>query len=159
MAGSEGQQDPGGKVKGSFHFDVHISAKIQKNFASCDKSGLGRGNFQDNILRPGTDAEFAAPDTEAGGNVIPRRTPLMGAIGLLVHHIRDPVAGPDLPVMRVPAELEVDAASFGFFQMIGLMVQQDGEEGIVDGEGIQRFPVPVGPVVAADDPDSFRRDG
>lgn len=79
----------------------------------------------------------------------------MVAPGLFEEGVGDPVGGPDLAVMRVAAELEINACLFGFFQMVGLVVEENGEGGrVVSRQFGQRLPAGIRAVVPADDADS-----
>jgi hypothetical protein len=83
---------------------------------------------QDNVLRPGTDAELSSPDAQAGADVIPGISTLVRSESFLVHRIGHPIAGPDLTMMGMTAELEIYSGLFSLFQMVGLMVQENREK-------------------------------
>ncbi len=63
---------------------------------------------------------------------------LVTAESLFVDVFGNPTDGPYLSVVGVAAELEIDACSFGLFQVIGLVVEQDGVFSLVDvlGNGL-----------------------
>ena len=79
----------------------------------------------------------------------------MMAPRLLKQEVRHPGDGPDLSIMSMAAELEVDAGGFCLFQMQGLVVQQNREalQGI--GQGGYGLPLRIHPVVPADDIDAL----
>ena len=89
--------------------------------------------MQDQVLGTGADADFWAPDAQAGTHVILRTPPPVMSPGLLVQGIRHPGKGPHLSPVGMPAELKVNTGRLGLFQMVGLMVQQDGEAFRRDG--------------------------
>ena len=62
--------------------------------------------------------------------------------GFLEHQVGGPGDGPDLAAVRVPAELEVDARLLGFFQVVGLVVQEDSKAFQAFCEFLQGGPVP-----------------
>ena len=47
--------------------------------------------------------------------------------GLFKDGIRDPGYGPNLSSVRMAAELEVDTGLLGLLQMVGLVVEHEGE--------------------------------
>ena len=67
------------------------------------------------ILRASADAEFSTPDAKAGTDVIARCTAMMSAISLLKKGGGNPVARPDLAVVGMSAELEIDTGFFCLF--------------------------------------------
>ena len=82
---------------------------------------------EDDVFRTGADAELAAPDAEARGYVVVRPAAAVAAEGALVDVFRNPRNGPNLSVVGVTAELEVDALLLGLLQVVGLVVEEDGE--------------------------------
>ena len=82
------------------------------------------GNPQDEVLRAGAEADFWAPDTEAGADVIVCSPPPVASPGLFVHSIGQPGQRPDLPSVGVAAELEVDSGLLGLLEVVGLMVEK-----------------------------------
>ncbi len=107
----------------------------------------------DDILRLGSDAEFSAPDAEAGGYVVAGLSALVAAPRTLVEGISDPRDGPYLSAVGMAAELEVDAGLLGVFEIVGLVVEQDGVLPPVDfcRESGHTAAALVGAVVASDD--------
>ena len=77
---------------------------------------------------------------------------LIGPVSLFVQDVRNPVGRPYLAVVRVPAELEIDTTPFRLFQVIGLMVEEDGEQRVGRDQIRQRTARSVAPIVATDDP-------
>ena len=59
-------------------------------------------------------------------------SPLAVTVTLLEYIIGHPVDRPYLSVMCVSAELQVDAGRFCFFQVKGLMIQQDDRFDFID---------------------------
>ena len=53
------------------------------------------GNPQDEVLRAGAEADFGAPDAEAGTDVIVGSPPPVASPGLFVHSIGQPGQRPD----------------------------------------------------------------
>ena len=76
------------------------------------------------ILRAGADADFRAPDAQAGADVVASVATGVMAPGFLEHGIGDPGNRPELAAMGMSAELEIHSGLLGFLQMEGLMVQQ-----------------------------------
>jgi len=107
--------------------------------------------MQDKILRPGADADLRAPDPKAGTYVIAGMAAPMVPPCLFVHGVRGPGNGPDLAVVGMAAELEINPCCFSLFQMVWLMIQQDRETLQRVGKSLKGLPVRVGAVVAADD--------
>ena len=81
----------------------------------------------DQIFGAGAEADFGAPEAKAGGDVVLGLAAGVAAPGFFVEGVGDPGRGPDLAVVGVAAELEVDAGLFGFFKMVRLVVEQNGE--------------------------------
>ena len=81
----------------------------------------------DQIFGAGAEADFGAPEAQAGGDVVLGLAAGVAAPGFFVEGVGDPGRGPDLAVVGVAAELEVDAGLFGFFKMVRLVVEQNGE--------------------------------
>ena len=131
-----------------------IPAKTAKLPDFGEGCGLfGGGDMEHEILRTGTDADFRAPDAEPGRDVVAGLPALMAAPGFFKEGIRDPGGGPDLALVRVAAELEIDSGGFRFFQMIRLVIKQDSEDACVSDKFCQRFASCICAVVPADDPD------
>ncbi len=82
---------------------------------------------QDQIFGLGAEAEFWAPDAEAGGDVVCRGAFMVGAPRFFVHEVGQEGDGPDLAAVGMAAELEVDFGGFGLFEPIGLVVDEDCE--------------------------------
>ena len=58
-------------------------------------AGSRLGNPQDEVLRAGAEADFGAPDAEAGADVIVGSPPPVASPGLFVHSIGQPGQRPD----------------------------------------------------------------
>lgn len=74
-----------------------------------------------------SNSEFSAPYPHPAGDVIMCLATLVLSPCLFVDGFCNPADGPDLSVMRVSAELEVDIGVFGLLQVIGLVVKQYAE--------------------------------
>ena len=83
--------------------------------------------MQNKVLGAGTNADLGSPDAQARTHIVAGASTLVMAPGLLIHGVGEPVAGPDLSTVCVAAELEVNARSLGLFQVVGLVVQEDGK--------------------------------
>ena len=77
-------------------------------------------------------SERRSPKRQSGRHVHVAVSPLTVAVALLEYIISHPVDRPYLSVMCVSAELQVDAGSFCFFQVEGLMIQQNDRFAFVD---------------------------
>ena len=83
------------------------------------------GQGYDDIFRTGADTELPAPKADATGDVILRVASLVRSEGAFVDMFRNPGDGPDLSMMGVTTELEVNLLTLGLIQMIRLVVEQD----------------------------------
>ena len=77
-------------------------------------------------------SERRSPKRQSGRHVHVAVSPLTVAVTLLEYIISHPINRPYLSVMCVSAELQVDAGSFCFFQVEGLMIQQNDRFAFVD---------------------------
>ncbi len=80
----------------------------------------------DDVFGLGADAVFAAPDADAAADVVTGGLSLPWPEGAFVDGIGNPGDGPYLAVVGVSAELEVDAAELCLFEVVWLVVEQDG---------------------------------
>ena len=62
------------------------------------------------IFALGTDAELAAPDADAGGDIEPGIAALMATPRTFIDMIGNPGDGPYLSTMGVATQLEIDAS-------------------------------------------------
>ena len=76
------------------------------------------------------DAEFSAPDANSTCHVKLGSSSLAESVSILVHSVFYPADGPHLSVVGVSAELEVHACLFGEFQIVGLVVEENGERSL-----------------------------
>ena len=119
------------------------------------------------VLGLGADAELAAPDAEAGGDVVVSVSALVAAPRALVDVVSNPGDGPYLATVGVTAELEVYAGLLGMVKMVGLMVEQDGKrlpllppkERVFSYQFLEGLAAHVGAVVASDDGNARVDDG
>ena len=96
-------------------------------------------------------SERRSPKRQSGRHVHVAVSPLTVAVTLLEYIISHPVDRPYLSVMCVPAELQVDAGSFCFFQVEGLMIEQNDRFAFVDvcHQLLQRTTFAIMMVIAA----------
>ena len=77
-------------------------------------------------------SERRPPKRQSGRHVHVAVSPLTVAVTLLEYIISHPINRPYLSVMCMSAELQVDAGRFCFFQLEGLMIQQDDRFVFID---------------------------
>ena len=77
------------------------------------------------IFGLGANAELAAPDAEAGGDVVAGLTTLVATPRAFVDTVGNPGDGPNLSPMGVPAQLEVDTSLLSILQVVGLVVKDN----------------------------------
>lgn len=107
----------------------------------------------DDILRASTDAELTAPEANTAGNIIVGATSLVRAESALIDMFRDPRNGPNLSVMGMTTELEVNLLTLSLIQMIRLMIEQDAVFRMVGllHQNTQRITSEVSTVIASYD--------
>ena len=78
-----------------------------------------------NIFRARANAEFSTPYSEAAADIILCASFLQGPESILINGVGYPADGPHLPVMGMSAKLKIDARLLGFFEVIGLMIEEN----------------------------------
>ena len=82
---------------------------------------------QHHIFRTSADAELSAPNAHARTDVVLGIALAERTEGILVDGIGYPGDRPNLPVVGMTAELEVDAVLLSLFQVVRLVVEEDSE--------------------------------
>ena len=78
-----------------------------------------------NIFRARANAELSAPYSEAAADVILRASFLQGPESILIDGVGYPTNRPHLPIVSMTAKLKIDARLLGFFEVIGLMIEEN----------------------------------